>query len=148
MDFLANNRDLPVLKKIQNIERLTSEDIDELERILWKELGTKEDYERYLKREKLTAEIPVGAFIRKVAGLDRQKAIKLFTEFISVNTLTAGQEEYINSILNYVCQNGDMDKSVFRDNRQFREPLLKLFPTKIGQIADFVTLLHEAITAA
>lgn len=148
LDFLANNRDLPVLKKIQNIEKLTSADIDELERILWKELGTKEDYERYLKREKMTADIPVAAFIRKIAGLDRQKAIRLFTEFISANTLTAGQEEFINNILNYVCQNGDMEKSVFRDNRLFRESLLKNFPNKADKIAAFITLLHEAITAA
>ena len=148
LDFLAENRDLPVLQKIQNIEKLTSSDIDELERILWQELGTKEDYERYLKREKMTTDIPVAAFIRKVAGLDRQKAIKLFTEFISANTLTAEQEEFINNILNYVCQNGDMAKTVFRENRIFRESLLKYFPNKAAQVAQFVAMLHDAITAA
>ena len=148
LDFLAENRDLPVLQKIQNIEKLSSSDIDELERILWQELGTKEDYERYLRREKMTTDIPVGAFIRKVAGLDRQKAIKLFTEFISANTLTAEQEEFINNILNYVCQNGDMAKTVFRENRIFRESLLKYFPNKAAQVAQFVALLHDAITAA
>ncbi|ROT18087.1 DEAD/DEAH box helicase [Muribaculaceae bacterium Isolate-110 (HZI)] len=148
LDFLAENRDLPVLQKIQNIEKLSSSDIDELERILWQELGTKEDYERYLHREKMTTDIPVAAFIRKVAGLDRQKAIKLFTEFISANTLTAEQEEFINNILNYVCQNGDMAKTVFRDNRIFRESLLKYFPNKAAQVAQFVAMLHDAITAA
>lgn len=148
LDFLAENRDLPVLQKIQNIEKLSSSDINELERILWQELGTKEDYERYLRREKMTTDIPVAAFIRKVAGLDRQKAIKLFTEFISANTLTAEQEEFINNILNYVCQNGDMAKTVFRENRIFRESLLKYFPNKAAQVAQFVALLHDAITAA
>ncbi len=148
LDFLAENRDLPVLRKIQNIEKLSSSDIDELERILWQELGTKEDYERYLRREKMTTDIPVAVFIRKVAGLDRQKAIKLFTEFISANTLTAEQEEFINNILNYVCQNGDMAKTVFRENRIFRESLLKYFPNKAAQIAQFVAMLHDAITAA
>ena len=148
LDFLAENRDLPVLQKIQNIEKLSSSDINELERILWQELGTKEDYELYLRREKMTTDIPVAAFIRKVAGLDRQKAIKLFTEFISANTLTAEQEEFINNILNYVCQNGDMAKTVFRENRIFRESLLKYFPNKAAQVAQFVALLHDAITAA
>lgn len=148
LDFLANNRDLPVLKKIQNIEKLTPADIDELERILWKELGTKEDYERYLKREKMTAGIPVAAFIRKVSGLDRQKAIRLFSDFISANTLTAGQEEFINNILNYVCQNGDMEKNVFVTNRIFRESLLKHFPNKAAQVAGFVAMLHDSITVA
>lgn len=148
LDFLTKQRDHPVLQKIHNLEHLSSEDIDELERILWQELGTKEDYERYLSRVQMTADIPVAAFIRKVVGLDRKKAIDLFTKFISANSLTAEQEEFINNILNYVCQNGDMQKSVFRDNRIFRESLLKYFPNKAAQVAQFVAMLHDAITAA
>lgn len=148
LDFLTQQRDHPVLRKIHNLEFLTSEDIDELERILWQELGTKEDYKRYLLREQMTADVPVAAFIRKVVGLDRQKAISLFSDFISANTLTAEQEEFINNILNYVCQNGDMEKNVFRDNRIFRESLLKYFPNKAAQVAKFVAMLHDAITAA
>lgn len=148
LDFLTQRRDHPVLQKIHNLEFLTSADVDELERILWQELGTKDDYERYLSREQMTADVPVAAFIRKVVGLDRQKAIRLFSEYISANSLTAEQEEFINNILNYVCQNGDMEKSVFRDNRIFRESLLKYFPNKAVQVAQFVAMLHDAITAA
>lgn len=148
LDFLTQNRDLPVLQKIHNLEKLNGSDIEELERILWHELGTKEDYERYLNRENLTADIPVAAFIRKVVGLDRQKAVSLFSEFISANALTAAQEEFINSILNYVCQNGDMEKKELRDNRFFFESLLAHFPDKAAQVAKFVALLHDVITAA
>lgn len=148
LDFLTQHRDLPVLQKIHNLEHLNGDDIDQLERILWQELGTKEDYERYLRREQMTADIPVAAFIRKVVGLDRRKAIRLFSDFISANTLTAGQEEFINNILNYVCQNGEMGKNVFRDNRLFRESLLKYFPNKAAQVARFVTMLNDAITVA
>lgn len=148
LDFLTQQRNHPVLQKIHNLEFLTSEDIDKLEHILWKELGTKEDYERYLRREQMTADIPVAAFIRKVVGVDRKKAINLFSDFISENSLTAEQDEFINNILNYVCQNGDMGKNVFRDNRIFRESLLKYFPDKAAQVAKFVAMLHDAITAA
>ncbi len=148
LDFLTQQRNHPVLQKIHNLEHLSIEDIDELERVLWQELGTKEDYERYLRREQMTADIPVAAFIRKVVGLDRKKAIDLFTRFISANSLTAGQEEFINNILNYVCQNGDMEKRVFRENRVFRESLLKYFPNKAAQVVQFVAMLHDAITAA
>lgn len=148
LDFLAQNRNHPVLQKIQNIEQLTGADIDQLEHILWQELGTKEDYERYLKREKLTEDISVAAFIRKVVGLDRQKAIELFKEFISANDLTSDQEEFINNILNYVAQNGDMQKADLRDNRVFFESLVRLFPDKAPQVAGFISRLHDAITAA
>ena len=148
LDFLTENRNHPVLQKIQNIEQLSLEDIDELERILWQELGSKEDYERYMQREKMTTDTPVAAFIRKIIGVDRQKAIRMFSDFISANDLTAEQEEFINNILNYVCQNGDMDKSVLRDNRVFFQYLTSYFPNKVAQVANFVALLHNAITAA
>lgn len=148
LDFLTEQRNHPVLQKIHNLENLSSTDIDELERILWQELGTKEDYERYLRREQMTSDIPVAAFIRKVVGLDRRKAIALFSDFISANSLTAEQEEFINDLINYVCQNGDMEKKVFRENRLFREALIKYFPNKAAQVAQFVDMLHNAITAA
>ena len=41
-----------------------------------------------------------------------------------------------------------MEKNVFRENRIFREALLKYFPNKVAQVAEFVALLHDAITAA
>lgn len=148
LDFLTSQRDHAVLRKIQNLEQLTGADISQLERIMWQELGTREDYRRYLRREKMTDGIPVAAFIRKIIGLDRQRAIQLFSDYISANSLSATQEEFINNILDYVCQNGDMDKSIFRDNRVFRESILKYFPDKAKQVAKFVEMLHDTITVA
>ena len=147
LDFLTQHRNHPVLMKIHNLEQLSADDIRELEHILWYELGSKDDYERYLRHEQMTADMSVAAFIRKVVGLDRAKAIRLFSEFISANSLTSAQEEFINNILNYVCQNGDMANTVFRSNRLFRESLLRNFPNKAQQVAQFVAMLHSAITA-
>ncbi len=147
LDFLTRHRDHPVLLKIHNLEQLTAADIEELEHILWFELGSKDDYERYLRHEQLTADMSVAAFIRKVVGLDRAKAIRLFTEFISANSLTADQEEFINNILNYVCVNGGMDRTVLRSNRLFYNSLLCNFPNKVPQVAEFLAMLNSAITA-
>lgn len=44
--------------------------------------------------------------------------------------------------------NGDMEKTVFRDNRIFSDSLMKYFPDKVAQVAKFVSMLHDAITAA
>jgi type I restriction enzyme R subunit len=46
LDFLSKNRDLPVLRKIYGMEQLTKADFTELERILWQELGSKDDYDK------------------------------------------------------------------------------------------------------
>lgn len=148
LNFLAENREHPVLKKIQNIEQLTESDIDELERILWQELGTKEDYLHYLKRENLTADLSVAAFIRTLSGVDRVKALQLFTDFIQANSLTADQEEYLKSILDYVCQNGDLEKKMLMQSPFDEYAVLDIFPGKFPKVAEFVSLLHNSITAA
>lgn len=149
LDFLAEHRDMPVLQKIQNIEQLTSQDVDDLERIFWEELGTKDDYERFVRREKLDENIPIGGFIRKLQGVDRKKAVDIFTEFISANQLTAEQEEYLEGILNYVCQNGDIQVDVLLTESPFDDADEEsIFPGKFHKVGEFVSLLHNAITAA
>lgn len=151
LDFLTENRDLPALNKIKNIEQLTAADIEELERIMWQELGTKEDYMNFLNSEDLTERCTdsVAAFIRTIIKVDRQKALQLFTRYISENSLTAEQEEYLKSILDYVCENGDMDTGVLVNEAPFDEiNVLELFPGKLKEVADFVTALHKSITAA
>lgn len=44
IDYLAKNKNLPVLQKIFRMEQLEHKDILQLERICWEELGTKEEY--------------------------------------------------------------------------------------------------------
>ena len=46
-DYLAEHRDDEVFQKIYQMEQLTIVDVHELERIMWEELGTKEQYEEY-----------------------------------------------------------------------------------------------------
>ena len=72
-----------------------------------------------MKREQLDENIPIGGFIRKLQGVDRKKAVEIFTEFISANQLTAEQEEYLEGILNYVCQNGDIQVDVLLTESPF-----------------------------
>jgi type I restriction enzyme R subunit len=150
-DFLNQNRDLPVLNKIKNIEQLSSDDIKELERIMWQELGTKQDYLNFLARENLAESCgdSVAAFLRTIIKVDRQKAIELFTKYISENTLNADQEEYLKSILDYVCENGDMKINTLVNEAPFDEiNVIELFPGKAQQIAAFIATLHKSITAA
>ena len=149
LDFLADHRDMPVLQKIRNVEQLTSQDVDDLERIFWEELGTKDDYERFVKREQLDENIPIGGFIRKLQGVDRKKAVDIFTEFISANQLTPEQEEYLEGILNYVCQNGDIQVDVLLTESPFDDADEdSIFPGKFHKVGEFVTLLHNAIIVA
>ena len=142
IDFLANNRNLPVLKKIYNIEQLSSEDIDELERILWKELGSKEDYLKYTQG--LACSGNVAAFIRSLIGVDRREALDMFSEFLTDSELNAEQEEFLNTIVQYVCENGDITKEIVVNEAPFDERLV-VFNTFMIPLGKYIDNIHNVI---
>lgn len=142
LDFLAQNRDLPVLKKIYNMEQLTGADFAELERILWKELGSREDYDRYTKG--MVCGTNVAIFLRSVLGVDRKEAVRRFSDFISGSELNAEQEDFLNTIISYVCENGDITKEVVVNEAPFDERLTVFIPYMLP-LAKYVDNLHEVV---
>ena len=142
IDFLANNRNLPVLKKIYNIEQLSAEDINELERILWSELGSKEDYAKYTQNMLFGGN--VAAFIRSLIGVDRREALNKFSEFLSGNELNAEQEEFLNTIVQYVCENGDITKEIVVNEAPFDERLVLFTPYMIP-LGKYIDNIHNVI---
>lgn len=142
MDFLAENRSLPVLDKIYSMEQLTSADVRELEHILWEELGDKEDYDRY------TQGMPCGAnvaiFIRSIIGVNRKEAIERFSTFLSGAQLNAEQEEFLTTIISYVCENGDITKDIVVNEAPFDEKL-SVFSTYMLPLAKYIDNIHGVI---
>jgi len=143
LEFLANNRQLPVLQKIYNMEQLTEADIAELERILWKELGSKDDYNRYTKG--MTCGSNVAIFIRSMVGVDRKNAVRRFSDFISGHELNAEQEDFLMTIIAYVCENGDITKETVVNEPPFDERLSVFTPFMLP-LAKYIETIHAVIT--
>ena len=142
LDFLAENRDLPVLNKIYSMEQLTHADVCELERILWKELGNKDDYDRYTQNMACGAN--VAMFIRSIIGVNRKEAIEKFTQFISGSELNAEQEEFLMTIISYVCENGDITKDIVVNESPFDEKL-GVFSSYMLPLAKYIDNIHNVI---
>ncbi len=142
IDFLATHRDLPVLRKINRLEQLTEKDIDELERILWHELGTQEEFSN------LTINMPcannIGAFIRSLVGIDRDVALRKFSTFISGNELNYEQEEFLSTIVNYVCENGDITKDIVVNEEPFCDQNA-CFLEYMLPLANYIDNIHTVI---
>lgn len=148
MDFLLLHRNLPVLKKITQIEQLTAADVLELERIMWQELGSRQDYDRYVADHQLACGSSVAAFIRAQVGIDRQVALERYSSFLSSHTLNAEQEEYLRTIINYVCQNGDITPATIVNSSPFNElDWQQTFGDDLMRVGQFVNTLHQAIIA-
>jgi len=145
LDYLAKNTDNPTLRKIQNFEQLTSNDFLELQRILWVEVGSKEEYDNITNGKKYS--MNVAAFIRVINGINHQKALEKYAEFIKGAQLNAQQEQYLKNILDYISINGDIQLKDFGDfplkNYSWRE----VFGNQFVMLKDFVSQVHKVISA-
>lgn len=144
-DYLAENSNNETLRKIQNFEQLTSADIEELERIFFEELGTKDEY------DELTEGHPyknnVAAFIRAVNGIDREKAILIYQQFIEGYNLTSEQEIYLKNILDYISVNGDIETRNFMEYPLKELKWRETFGDQFINLKDFIKQMHQVIIA-
>lgn len=144
LEYLSEHRGDAVFQKIFHLEQLSAEDISQLERILWEELGSREDYVRYTQSDNMN----VAMFIRSVIKVDRQLALQKFTEFLNGSTLNALQMDYLKDIISYVCENGDIEPQTLMSVSPFSDiNIIDLFDDKAVHVGKYVNLLHHVITA-
>ncbi len=143
IDYLAEHTNNATIKKIQNLEQINSNDLNELERILWKELGTVDEYHNSTEIDNL------AVFIRSIVGIEQTVINEKFGDFLRGNILNSQQQEFVKSIIDYVRENGDIvaedliEKSPF-DNYD----IVSLFGSNIPIIVNIVNAMHNSITVA
>ena len=90
---------------------MTSGDIASLEEILWREVGTKQDYEHEFGSK------PLGEFVREIVGLDMNAAKEAFSEYLTGANLDSRQIYFVNQIVEYIVHNGVLkDLSVLQES--------------------------------
>ena len=109
--YVRKNQDSAVIAKLRGNEPLSAEDVRELERILWSEAGTKQDYESEFGAK------PLGEFVREIVGLDMKAAKEAFSEYLSDTALDDRQIYFVNQIIEYIVQNG-----MLKDMAVLQEP--------------------------
>ena len=148
MEWLQENKNLPVIEKLKNLEQLTRADIIQLETICWRELGTKEEYQAYVRGCKMICGDVVAAFIRSIIGIDLDKATELYSKFLTTTVLNADQEEYLKTIIRYVCENGDITGSTMVNERPFIDfKWQQVFGSDLMNVSRFINNLHSVIVA-
>ena len=109
--YIRQHQDNIVIAKLKTNKPLTGEDVDALEKILWDEVGTKQDYEREYGTK------PLGELVREIVGLDMNAAKEAFSEFLDGANLDNRQIYFVNQIVEYIVHNGLMkDLSVLQES--------------------------------
>lgn len=99
-NYVRTHQENEAIRKLKTNKALLPHDVEELENILWKELGTKEDYQREI------GEKPLGEFVRGIVGLDMNAAKEAFSAFLNDNSLNSQQIYFVNQIIEYIVDNG------------------------------------------
>ena len=109
--YIRQHQDNIVIAKLRTNQPLTHFDVESLEEILWKEVGTKEDYEKEYGQK------PLGEFVRSIVGMDMNAAKEAFSEFLENTNLDSRQIYFVNQIVEYIVHNGMMtDLSVLQES--------------------------------
>lgn len=106
-----HQKDNVAIVKLKSNEPLNADDVAALEHVLWKELGTRQEYYSEI------GEKPLGEFVRSIVGLDMNSAKKAFADYLNSSELNANQIYFVNLIVEYIVRNGVMrDLSVLKDS--------------------------------
>ncbi len=109
--YVRQHQDNIAIAKLKTNQPLTNMDMVTLEEILWREVGTKEDY------DKEVGEKPLGEFVRGIVGLDMNAAKEAFSAYLTDTNLDDRQIYFVNQIIEYIVHNGMMkDFSVLMES--------------------------------
>jgi len=109
--YVRQHQDNIVIAKLRTNKSLTQDDVAALEKILWIEVGTRDDYEAEY------GQMPLGEFVRSIVGLDMNAAKEAFSQFLDDTNLNPNQIYFVNQIVEYIVHNGMMkDLAVLRES--------------------------------
>ena len=108
--YICQHQDNPAIAKLRSNIPLNSEDVAELEDILWSQIGSRQDYEAAIGKK------PLGEFVREIVGLDMKAAKEAFSQYLNDTSLDSRQIYFVNQIVEYIVHNGMMkDLSVLQE---------------------------------
>ncbi|MCU6726331.1 Type-1 restriction enzyme R protein [uncultured Clostridium sp.] len=109
--YIRQHQDNIAIAKLKTNQPLTPADVAALEKALWQEVGTKQDYEQEYGSK------PLGEFVREIVGLDMNAAKEAFSEYLTNTSLDDRQIYFVNQIVEYIVHNGILkDFSVLQES--------------------------------
>lgn len=134
------NNTTPALAKIRNLDQLTDEEKAELNTVFKQTLGTETEYVNWSNNKAL---LP---FLRIQVGIADEAIETKFGSFLNDNVLNDKQLSYMNQIINYAKQNGDITFMDLQTVSPFSDiDVTTLFGDKLGYIKTLVNGLHHPV---
>ena len=130
----------PSLAKIRNLDDLTQAEKDELETVFKSQLGSEADYAAWSGNK------PLFSFLRVQVGIADEAIETKFGSFLNTDTLNEDQMQYMQQIINYTRENGDIGFTDLQRESPFCDiDIMTLFGTNISYIKTLVNGLHRPV---
>jgi len=143
IDYLAQHLDNPSIQKIRNMEPITAQEIHDLEDVLWNDLGTKDEYASTARTGN------VAVFIRSLVGLSQDAINEKFGEYLGSNRFNSVQQEFLQSIIDYVRENGDILRETLIEDEPFNNyDVGTIFDGDVTPVIEIVDTLHDCIVVS
>ena len=101
--FLTGNLENSIIWKIRHNIRLTELEKENLEKILFEELGSNREYAETF------GDTNVIKAVRNIVGLDKSVASDIFYKYINENRLNMKQIQFVKLLVDYVVKNGTIE---------------------------------------
>lgn len=137
--YLKEHSDRLSVYKLRNNKKLSEVDLKELERILWTELGSKDDY------IKEYGDTPIGRLVRQIVGVDRAAVNEAFSEFLTEERLNLNQMRFVNLIVDYIVANGNIDDNKVLMGEPFKSvgSITSLFKDDMGTAKQIMEVVAQ-----
>ena len=147
IDYLQQHSDVAAVHKLARLEKLDREDFEMLEKVLWHELGTKDEFDR-AKRE-ARHEGTIWGFVRSLSGLDEDALQVKFGEFLNDHSFTTRQHEFFEAIVNYVRENGEVTAADLAEKPPFGDlPYIEIFADRMPDLMKLIGIIKETFPDA
>lgn len=109
--YLRNHMDNEIISKIRNNEKISQEEINKLQQILFNDLNSNQtEFNINYNNESLVL------LVRKTVGLSKEAIDREFLKYINENELNIEQTRFINLIKAYIMKNGVIDKRILNED--------------------------------
>ena len=137
-EYIANGD--PSLAKIRNLDELTDEEKANLNDVFMNKLGSPVDYAAWSNNA------PLLPFLRLQVGISDEAINTKFGSFLNDSVLTDQQLVFMNQIISYARENGDITNSILLQESPFCDiDIMELFQSNIVHIKTLINGLHKPV---
>lgn len=136
--YLKEHQDEIAVYKLRNNKPLTKQDVETLERVLWNELGSKEQYEKDF------GDTPITKLVRKTVGIERQAVNEAFAAFLTEERLNIQQARFVELIIDYIVKNGTLETQNFQQDPFTREgSIIEIFKENLSDAKQLLSVIDS-----